>query len=914
MKINVNNRLNQCWSLVGEWMQNGEFKDNNKIQTILPGTHDLEFCSTSYFSYPSGYVIYVLDDKSQFLVIAFYGGRSFLAQVSRSPPDCRGVYDNSLAQLDLKSCLIQKSEGCFWEATENDTDGLVVKLTVYGPSISILNASEIEACTGASIVDYRDSSRVNTPKDSVGARAVVHVNVSNKFSEAFAFDGDFFENGKWRIRPQVIPTNAIEPTVIEVVSDRDSLTSGVAGVCWFVAQDSRNKYLSIVFSNHSLGTPTFEVWAGPAPFDLRKQLSKKAGHKGKKVRGSLHESQGCEWTVSVDSSKQILTIDLTVYPTLDDYRESDYPPSIPSSNATPVMETIDPASTNERDTVVPQVPTSSMEIVPIDSTNSALTKSNAQQAERDSVVTDLMNSTRPKDALVGLGSGLKYITGGVVAGTAALVSAPIIGAKEEGAVGLLKGLGKGIGGFIGLTVGGAAAGVTQISRGIINTGEAISKGSRKDYKWDKEKGIWIKDVYVLRDLDKQARIEEDASDSEERETLRTRSGSVKETLYYDILDVGLNATTNEIKKAYYKKAVVLHPDKNPHPEANQQFQQLHIAYQVLVDSESRRKYDDLGAKSFEENQPVVDPRVFFSILFGSQKFQPYIGELSMAMMATQMMKQMSEETSPNPEFSVEGDVSPTAAMSRASEKRKQFRRKVRCAVNLANKLSKYVVDGDEAGFVRDMYIEAHELKKTNFGVRLLRTLGWVYTFRSDKFLAEEKGHTFSRKMVSWRSTTRNYSNMASVTGNVAKSFFVLNKMSSQAEDIKNSQPAEPNSNNQGHSTENQQGMNPAANPAEIRDQLEDALPLLMETAWSICQVDIEQTVKAATKMTLKDISVPWQIRMRRAYALRRLGRIFEDVAFSYSDQVDDDVARKDGEFLMRNIEAALLGSIKESRK
>jgi hypothetical protein len=236
-----------------------------------------------------------------------------------------------------------------------------------------------------------------------------------------------------------------------------------------------------------------------------------------------------------------------------------------------------------------------------------------------------------------------------------------------------------------------------------------------------------------------------------------------------------------------------------------------------------------------------------------------------------------------------------------SEKRKQFRRKVRCAANLAEKLDKYVLYGDEAGFARDMYFEALQLKKTNFGLRLLRTLGWVYTFRSDKFIAEEKGYTFSRKMVSWRSTSRNYSNMATVTGNVAKSFFALNKMSSEAEEISNVPPA---------------AQNPTQDRTqdEFRGRFEDALPLLMETAWSICQVDIEETVKASTKMILKDIGVPWQVRMRRAFGLRRLGRIFEDVAFSYSDNVDDDVSRKDGEFLMKSIEAALLGSIKKSNK
>lgn len=65
--------------------------------------------------------------------------------------------------------------------------------------------------------------------------------------------------------------------------------------------------------------------------------------------------------------------------------------------------------------------------------------------------------------------------------------------------------------------------------------------------------------------------------------------------YYEVLGVSKTADTNEIKKAYRKKAIEYHPDKNPgNKEAEEKFKEAAEAYEILSDSDKRQRYDQLG--------------------------------------------------------------------------------------------------------------------------------------------------------------------------------------------------------------------------------------------------------------------------------------------------------------------------------
>jgi len=70
--------------------------------------------------------------------------------------------------------------------------------------------------------------------------------------------------------------------------------------------------------------------------------------------------------------------------------------------------------------------------------------------------------------------------------------------------------------------------------------------------------------------------------------------------FYKILGVSKGASATEIKKAYRKKAIEFHPDKNPgDSKAEEKFKQAAEAYEILSDADKKAKYDRFGHQAFE---------------------------------------------------------------------------------------------------------------------------------------------------------------------------------------------------------------------------------------------------------------------------------------------------------------------------
>ena len=70
--------------------------------------------------------------------------------------------------------------------------------------------------------------------------------------------------------------------------------------------------------------------------------------------------------------------------------------------------------------------------------------------------------------------------------------------------------------------------------------------------------------------------------------------------YYETLEVSRDASSNELKKAFKKKAMKYHPDRNPdNPEAAEKFKEAAEAYDVLSDPQKKSAYDQFGHSGVE---------------------------------------------------------------------------------------------------------------------------------------------------------------------------------------------------------------------------------------------------------------------------------------------------------------------------
>jgi hypothetical protein len=103
--------------------------------------------------------------------------------------------------------------------------------------------------------------------------------------------------------------------------------------------------------------------------------------------------------------------------------------------------------------------------------------------------------------------------------------------------------------------------------------------------------------------------------------------------HYQLLGVTRDSNPLEIKRAYKKLSLQLHPDKNPAPDAVEQFDRVKQAYDTLMDMELHEVYNKFGKegvdsnKRYNENQFLLETGIFY-VTWGMMVFMLTLGKKS----------------------------------------------------------------------------------------------------------------------------------------------------------------------------------------------------------------------------------------------------------------------------------------------
>ncbi|KAI0461385.1 hypothetical protein LJB42_001054 [Komagataella kurtzmanii] len=376
---------------------------------------------------------------------------------------------------------------------------------------------------------------------------------------------------------------------------------------------------------------------------------------------------------------------------------------------------------------------------------------------------------------------------------------------------------------------------------------------------------------------------------------------VKDTEYYDVLGVSPDAKDIDIKKAYRKKAMLTHPDKNPNDsEAAKKFQIIGEAYQVLKDPQLRKNYDEFGKEQAVPEQGFEDPGEMFSSIFGGESFKDWIGELSMMKdltRTTEVLEKLDidEETvpettdvsHPNSETS---EAKPTLTEKdrkkkvtakqreellklRDEQREEQKKRVEELSEKLVNKIN-LLVDTTQESEIKPESIqnfkdkvlnkEIEDMKIESFGLEMLHLIGKIYIFQSTSFIKAQKPIMGKFSKV-FSSVKQKHNSAKSLFGMLSSAVDAQTTM----EEITKMQE--------------KSGSLDEYTKAEM-DRLMTGKAL--HTAWVSSKYEIQNTLKKVCANILHDKAVNLSVRVMRAKALLIIGNEFLNAKRSPDEEED----------------------------
>ncbi|ODQ60687.1 hypothetical protein WICANDRAFT_40075, partial [Wickerhamomyces anomalus NRRL Y-366-8] len=389
---------------------------------------------------------------------------------------------------------------------------------------------------------------------------------------------------------------------------------------------------------------------------------------------------------------------------------------------------------------------------------------------------------------------------------------------------------------------------------------------------------------------------------------------VVDTEYYDILQISTDATAADIKKAYRKRSVKDHPDKNPNdPNATEKFQAISQAYQVLSNEELRAKYDKFGKESAVPNEGFEDAGEYFAMIFGGEAFVSYIGELSLikdlsksAEINEEEEKEQEEKEQEEKErleeeakkkadetINKESHSKTTSATSDEPEEKKkskleeheeEVRQKKEETVNtLAKKLIERLSVLTESSYdqaCKDSFqakfeIEANTLKMESFGLDILHTIGGIYVTKGEIFLNSQQ----------FLGIPGFFSSVKAKGGIVMDTFRTVSSALDAQSTMQELQKLQELKNSTDVLKDEKTGEEiPKPTDEELAELEKIVMGKVLSAAWHGSKYEIQSTLREVCDKVLKDETETKKVRARRAESLILLGKVFLNAKRSKVEQ------------------------------